>query len=322
MVGKKASMNLLRKKQQRQGRRTALMGEKGRAPAFDDSQRYAFRRNRTLTGSLSSDVSSVSEHNSQLQSTRVQAHHLRRHRRRLGVALFAVFVVAAGLAWMIWQSIVTVSIITDNSASQPLSTKPYIDEIQRYLSSHPLERNRVSFNSSAVSAYLQNHGFPEINNVSLDPAHHQIGAATLRVTMRKPVVSWKTGALKLYVDQDGIAFTRNYYQDPTVEVVDQTGIQAVNNQVLASNRFLGFIGLIIGHLHDQGLSVSQVILPADTTHQLLVSMQGVAYPVKISVDRPAADQAEDTARAVRYLTSKGIAPKYLDVRISGRAYYQ
>jgi hypothetical protein len=223
---------------------------------------------------------------------------------------------------MIWQSIVTVSIITDNSASQPLSTKPYIDEIQRYLSSHPLERNRVSFKSSAVSAYLQNHGFPEINNVSLDPAHHQIGAATLRVTMRKPVVSWKTGALKLYVDQDGIAFTRNYYQDPTVEVVDQTGIQAVNNQVLASNRFLGFIGLIIGHLHDQGLSVSQVILPADTTHQLLVSMQGVAYPVKISVDRPAADQAEDTARAVRYLTSKGIAPKYLDVRISGRAYYQ
>ena len=316
-------MNLLRKKQQRQGRRTALMREKGRAVAdVDDSQRYAFRRNRTLTGSLSPGVASVSEHNSELQSTRVQAHHLRRHRRRLGVALFAVLVVITGLTWMIWQSIVAVQIVTDNGASQPLNTKPYVDEIERYLSSHPFERNRVSFNSNAVTTYLQSHGFPEVSHVSLDATHRQIGTATLTVGMRKPVVSWKTGASRLYVDKDGVAFARNYYIDPTVEVVDQTGIQTVNNQVLASNRFLSFIGLIIGHLHEQGLTASQVILPADTTHQLLVSIQGLAYPVKISVDRPAADQAEDTARAVRYLASKGIAPKYLDVRIGGRAYYQ
>lgn len=298
------------------------MGEKGRAPEFDDSQRYAFRRNRTLTGSLSPGVASANEHRSELQSTRVQAHHLRRHRRRLGVALFAVLVVVAGLAWMIWQSIVAVQIVTDNGASQPLDAKLYTDEIERYLSSHPFERNRVSFNASAVATYLQSHGFPEVSHISLDTTHHQISTATLTVSMRKPVVSWKTGASRLYVDKDGVAFARNYYADPTVEVVDQTGIQTVNNQVLASNRFLGFIGLIIGHLHEQGLMVSQVVLPADTTHQLLVSMQGIAYSVKISVDRPAADQAEDTARAIRYLASKGITPKYLDVRISGRAYYQ
>jgi len=315
-------MNLLRKKQQRQGRRSALMREKGGVADFDDLQRHAFRRNRTLTGSLSSGVSSVSEHNSELQSTRVQAHHLRRHRRRLGTILFVVLAIIVGLAWMIWQSIVTVQIATDNGASQPLNTKPYTDEIQHYLDSHPFERNRASFNGGSAATYMQNHGFPEVSNISLNTTHRQIGTATLTLTMRKPVVSWKTGASRLYVDKNGVAFARNYYADPTVEVVDQTGIQTVNNQVLASNRFLGFIGLIIGHLHEQGLSVSQVILPADTTHQLLVSMQRVGYPVKISIDRPAADQAEDTARAVRYLTGKDIAPKYLDVRIGGRAYYQ
>lgn len=315
-------MNLLRKKQQRQGRRSAVVREKGRTGDFDDSQRYTFRRNRTLTGSLSSGVASANEHNSELQSTRVQAHHLRRHRRHLGLALFAVMIVVVGLAWAIWQSIVSVQIVTGNGASQPLNAKLYTDEIERYLNSHPFERTRVSFNGVGVTTYLQSHGFPEIERVSLDGAHHSIGSATLAVTMRKPVVSWKTGASRLYVDEDGVAFARNYYADPTVEVVDQTGIQAVNNQVLASNRFLGFIGLIIGHLHEQGLAVSQVILPADTTHQLLVSMQGVGYPVKISVDRPAADQAEDTARAMRYLAGKGITPKYLDVRISGRVYYQ
>lgn len=315
-------MNLLRKKQRRQGRQSALLREKGSAAA-NYSDRYAFRRNRTLTGSLSSDVASANEHRSELQSTRVQSHHLKRHRRRLLVALLVVATIVAGLAWLIWQSVVSVQIMAQNGASQPLNTKPYTDEIERYLSSHPFERNRTTINTTDLTAYVQEHGFPEIKSISLDAHHNAVGTALFDVVMRQPVVSWKTGATRLYVDGDGVAFARNYYSEPAVEVIDQTGIQAVHNQVLASNRFLGFIGLVIGHLREQGYSATKVILPADTTHQLLVSIQGVPYPVKFSVDRAAADQAEDAARAIRYLVSKGITPAaYLDVRVSGRAYYK
>ena len=314
-------MKLLRKKQHRQGRRSALLNEKGRGAA-DTAGQYAFRRNRTLTGSLSSGVASANEHHSELRSARVQTHHLRRHRRHLVLALFAAMCVVAGLTWLIWQSVVSVRMTVNTGAAMPADSKPYVDEMQNYLSSHPFERNRATLDANNLTVYVQDHGFPEVEHIALDPAHHQVGVATMVVTMRRPVVSWKTGPTKLYVAGDGVAFQRNYYPDPTTEVVDQTGIQAVNNQILASNRFLGFIGLVIGHLHKQGYVVDKVVLPADTTHQLLVSIVGIGYPVKFSVDRPAADQAEDAARSIKYLAGKGIAPSYLDVRVSGRAYYK
>jgi hypothetical protein len=44
--------------------------------------------------------------------------------------------------------------------------------------------------------------------------------------------------------------------------------------------------------------------------------------VKFSVDRAVGEQAEDAARAVRYLDGKGMSPEYLDVRISGKAFYK
>ncbi|HEU5121946.1 MAG TPA: hypothetical protein VFT59_03800, partial [Candidatus Saccharimonadales bacterium] len=55
----------------------------------DLDQRYNFRRNRTLTGSSSSQVASVNEGNAQLKSPRVQAHELMKRRRRLG-GLFGI----------------------------------------------------------------------------------------------------------------------------------------------------------------------------------------------------------------------------------------
>ena len=149
-----------------------------------------------------------------------------------------------------------------------------------------------------------------------------LGTSSIHLTMRRPVVSWKTGASQLFVDGQGTAFERNYYTAPLVEVVDQTGIQAVNNQVLASDRFLSFIGLVIGKLDAQGLAVSSVVLPANTTRQLQVSIENVPSPVKFSIDRGAAVQAEDAARAVRYLASRGISAEYIDVRVSGKAYYK
>lgn len=238
------------------------------------------------------------------------------------MALLVVAVIVAALAWAIWQSIVTVTITTANGASQPLDSKKYTDEIQRYLSAHPFERNRKTVDPAVLTTHMQEK-FPEIKQITLDDTHKKIGEATFAVVMRLPVVSWQTGATRLYVDGNGVSFEHNFYTNPTVQVVDETGIQAVNNHILASNRFLGFIGLVIGHLESQGFMATKVVLPVETTHQLLVSVKGVSYPIKFSTDRSAADQAEDAARAIHYLAAKGIQPSnYMDVRVSARAYYK
>ena len=314
-------MGFMSKKQQpTPGRRSAIDPDsRTRANRTELDARYSFRRNRTLTGSLSSDVPSANEHNSELKSARVHTHHLRKHRRRATGALVVVFLGVAILCFMILQSIVKVQVAT--TADVPDSSA-YEQKIHDYLMRRPMERFRFSVNTEALAIYLQSQGMPEVKSVSEDVDQSGIGGASFSLLFRRPVVAWQTAGVKLYVDGLGNSFQRNYYEEPPVQVIDQTGIQTQNNQVLASNRFLGFIGKVVGKMNDNGFKVSQIVLPASTTRQVQVMSEGVAYPIKFSVDRSAGEQAEDAARAIKYLQSKNITPEYLDVRVSGKAYYK
>lgn len=312
-------MKILRKKQQ-EGRRSsrAARGE-GRASSADLDERYSFRRNRTLTGSLASHVASANEDTSELRSPRVKTHDLRRQRRRVFLRLIIVIGAGLLLGYGIYQSIAIVRVAP---TGQIAVTDPsrYEAKIQEYLGRHFFERSRVTVDLGRLTAYVQDNGCPEVASIS-NPKVSGLGATTFEVTFRKPVVSWKTGSNQLFVDSEGNAFERNLYSAPAVEVVDQTGIPATN-RVLASNRFLGFIGRVIGQMEVQGYKVTQVVLPADTTRQILISLEGVAYPVKLSTDRPAGEQAEDAARAIRHLSNNGTSAEYIDVRVSGKAYYK
>ena len=148
------------------------------------------------------------------------------------------------------------------------------------------------------------------------------GATTIELTVRKPTVAWRTGSTAVYVDDTGVAFSRNYYEPPSVKVVDQTGIVTEGNKVLASNRFLAFIGKLVGQMNYQQLPVEQVDLPPGTTRQVVVHVRGIGYPITFSIDRPVGEQAEDAARAVTYLRNRGEKPEYLDVRVSRKAFYK
>lgn len=291
-----------------------------RASAQNLDERYAFRRNRTLTGSLSSSVSSVSEHRAELKSTRVHAHTLRRHRRKLVLIFAGVAVVAIGLSLLIYQTsaVVRVASVSERGGDDPI----YAAKIQDYLSLHPLERFRFATDTASLTSYLQDNGCPEVQRVTSDMAFDGIGATRFILEFRRPVVSWSTGATHVYVDESGVAFDKNYFDEPSVKVVDQTGIGTQNNQVLASSRFLGFIGKVIGRMKQYDMIVTSVALPAGTTRQIAITIQNIPYPIKLSVDRPVGEQAEDASRAVRYLDSKGRSPEYLDVRVSGKAFYK
>lgn len=315
-------MRLFNKKQPQPSRRAGRYSRDS-VTIDDDSVRFqqTFRRNRTLTGSLVSHVQGAGERHGELRSPRVQVHDLRHHRRRLLYALLTVLATVGVLAFMIYESVAIPRVVT------PLGTLTdqsiYANKIQDYLNGHFLERSRLTLNTAHLIEYLQQNGCPEVASIVDKPVFGGIGVTTFTLNMRKPVVSWQTGTTTLYVDAEGNAFTRNYYETPSVEVVDQTGIQAQQNQVLVSDRFLGFIGKAVGRLKEQGYSATRVVLPPNTTRQILVSLEGVPYSVKLSVDRPAGEQAEDAARSIRYLAARGIQPaEYLDVRVSGKAFYR
>lgn len=288
-----------------------------RATSASLDQRYNFRRNRTLTGSASSQVSTVGEAHAQLKSDRVRAHDLLRQRRHIGLILSGVILGCLVLYGLVSQFTAHVEVHT---ADLSVHLDPSYDTaIEQYLKQQPIERFRFMLNLAHLNSYVQSVA-PEVASVALDGSAG-LGKARFTLSMRQPIAGWSMNGHQEYVDGDGISFTRNYFATPAVQIVDDSGVQVAAGQAIASNQFLSFVGRVVGQAAKSHLQVAQVIIPQGTTRQVELRLDGISYPIKLSVDRPAGEQVEDMSRAVTWLTSHGQSPQYLDVRTSGRAFY-
>lgn len=281
-----------------------------------ERESLTFRRNRTLTGSVSSRVSSINEGSADMKSPRVHAHELTQKRRHLGAIFLGVFLATLFLFGLISQFTAKVNVVSSPKATLDSS---YQEAIQGYLMAHPAERIRFLLNTEGLAHYLQSRA-PEIASIE-QVKWDGFGISEFKVVMRAPIAGWTIQNRQQYVDSSGVAFARNYYPAPSVQVVDNSGAQVQTGQTVASNRFLGFVGRTVGLAAEQGIKVTQVILPSGTTRQIELRLDGVAFPVKLTSDRSAGEQVEDMAKALAWLKSQNKTPQYVDVRVSGRAFY-
>lgn len=290
-----------------------------RASESSLEQRYTFRRNRTITGSASSKVSALSESKAQIKSPRVQAHTLVRQRRHIGLILSVVVVIASCLYGLISQFTSKVVVVATPDSSLRLDAT-YEKTIQTYLSGQSIERLRFMIDSGHLTDYIQA-AEPEVKAVHVDGSAG-FGISRFAIEMRTPIAGWSINGHQQYVDASGAAFSRNYFPSPSVQVVDKSGVQATAGQAIASNRFLGFVGQVVGLSQARGYAVNQVIIPSGTTRQIELQVKDINYPIKLSIDRPAGEQVEDMARAITWMSANHQTIEYLDVRVSGKAYYR
>lgn len=283
------------------------------------SSQQLFRRNRTLTGSLSSNVASASEHRADLQSPRIHAHHLARRRRSLLVLFTGVLVVCGLLGFVLFNFTARTEVVA-SEASITARQERYQGAIEQYLLRHPLERMRVFLNNDRLQASVLDQ-LPEVASVQA-VGSAGIGAGRFHITLRKPVASWMIGTTQYFVDAEGVSFQQNYFSPPTVKIVDQSGIAQATGTAIASRQFLSFVGRTIAVASTYHLTVEQVIIPSGAIRQIQIVLGGYEYPVKLSLDRPAGEQVEDMKNALSYLSGKGIKPVYVDVRIGGKAFYK
>lgn len=302
-------------------RRRQQADEQSRPSAEELSNRYAFRRNRTLTGSSSAQVASSNELNAELRSPRAHVHHLTALRRRLLATFTGVVLVAFGLYLLLSQLVASatvqmsgIGVLSDDDQAS------YHAALDSYYAARPAERLRFLLDERTLLAHIQA-SRPEIKSVNIEPGEG-IGDAAVTLVSRKPIARWNLSGSNQYVDSDGVVFARNYYGDPGLQIVDNSGIQASSNRLVASNRFLGFVGRVIAKSSDSGLSVETVTIPALTTRQIVLTLKGKTTQYKLSVDRSAGQQVEDIVHIDRYLATKHLAPGYVDVRISGKAFYK
>lgn len=303
------------------GRRQTKNAQNERPDSAELANRYAFRRNRTLTGSSSAQVSSSNELNAELRSPRAHVHHLTNVRRMLLTYFGGVTVAALGLYVLISQLVATSAI--GIAGQSPLSTadqEPYKSALESYYAARPAERFRFTTDTAALLSHVQATK-PEVRSMRIEPGS-KLGEASIVITPRQPIARWSINGSNQYVDGDGVVFSKNYFNDPELQIVDNSGIQADSSKLIASNRFLGFIGRVVARSGVSGLPVSKVTIPSLTTRQVAVTLAGQGTEYRLSVDRSAGDQVEDISRINRYLASNKIAPGYVDVRISGKAFYK
>lgn len=310
-------MALFSKKQSDSPRRRQAMAEQRATPQQLDEQ-YAFRRNRTLTGSSSSQIASANEANAQMKSSRVHTHDLAQKRRQIGGLLLLVLLVIAVLYILLSQFTASVNVRTDDVTVK--LDDSYEKAIQSYFGTQPIERFRFLLDVNNLTRYVQAVA-PEVKSVAVTGSNG-VGTTNITLTMRQPVAGWNVGGSQQYVDSTGSAFRKNYYPAPAVQIVDNSGVPVTDGQAVASNRFLGFVGRLVGLAKEKGYTAEQVIIPRGTTRQVELRVNGIPYPMKFSIDRPAGEQVEDMARTIGYLQQRGISPEYVDLRVANKAFYK
>ena len=284
----------------------------------EQSSRQVFRRNRTITGSTSSKVRGVHESANQLKSPRVHAHELSLKRRKLGGMLLATLGVSGALLFVVLNFTATVHITVPNVATAT-SSSDYAATIESYFAYRPVERLRVFLRDDQLLAHVS-HEHAEVASVTASGGAG-LGGSVFAVEVRKPVASWTIDNTKYYVDSRGVSFTRNYHEEPTLRVQDKSGVPAEAGVSIASNRFLSYVGRTISVFNDQKYPVAEITIPFNTTRQIEVTLKGREYPLRLSIDRPLEGQVYDAVKAVQYIDSNNITPEYVDVRVSGKAYY-
>jgi cell division septal protein FtsQ len=271
-----------------------------------------YRRNQTLSGVSRTSIA---------DSPRGQAHQLTIHRRKIGGLFGIVLVAVIFLGILVSQLMAQVSVTSSTKQlSAPFDGATYEKVVDSYLGLHPAERLRFALNETALSAYVST-SLPEVESIKVSGVK-DIVDTQFAVTFRQPVAGWQINGNQFYVDAAGVVFETNYYDAPTIQIVDESGVSPEEGTTVAGSRLLGFLGKVVSQVGERGYTVTQAILPAGMTRELDIQLKDTAGRIKLSTDRGAGEQVEDLARSLTYLKSKNITPEYIDVRVSGRAAYK
>ena len=284
----------------------------------------AFRLGTTITGTTAMNVRSAGEKNANVVSDRTKLHKLSDYRSSLGILLSLITGVSLILVLLISQFVYSPKVVANTDISNE-DKNQIAKEISSYFNGRPFEAFRFMVNDKKLTEYLRSK-IPEVETAYLKRDNSFFKPSSFVINLRKPVASWEFLNKTLYVDGSGTTFNRNYYSDEdtknVIKVVDQSVSDNNVGKSVTSERFLTFIGTLAGNASKFDLTVNNIVIKANQARQIEVYFVGISYPIIFSIERGVGVQLEDAKRSIDHLKSKGIYPKYLDIRVSRQAYYR
>ena len=113
--------------------------------------------------------------------------------------------------------------------------------------------------------------------------------------------------------------TEEVTTEPTIEIVDEDASAGSH----ITNRMRSYIGQAEQDFRDLGYRPTKAVVPSGSIREVDFYLEGHPGFIKTTIDRGTAVTVEDADRMLRYLAGQGTTEfQYIDVRISGKAYWK
>lgn len=188
-------------------------------------------------------------------------------------------------------------------------------------------RNKITIDTNSIIKQMKQK-FPELTDVSvvLPLVGHR---PVVYIQPTKADIIYKSVTGEGYVmDENGRILAKvddsvNLEDQTTTTVIDKSGIVVKLGQQALSSADVSFIDNVSYQLSKSGFTVDHFVLPAGT-RELDGYLGGIKYFVKFNLeDGDGRQQAGSFIALAKQLQKQGITPaEYVDVRVSGRAYYK
>lgn len=261
------------------------------------------------------------------QDNRRRERLVRYWRQRLGMLLAGLVLIVCVLDVLHLSSTPTVVALSSTSNNSFLqSTKVYANYAQKLLAGSILNANKVTINTQAIQTAMKQR-FPELSDVSITlplMGHHPV----MYIEPTRPSLLLKASNGDFVLDENGKALLKADQVDNLTRlglpvITDQSGLKAAPDATVLPSSSVGFIETVVRELKAKNIAIGGLTLPS-AAYELDVTPAGAGYYVKFNMHDDSALQQVGTYLAVsQRLSSQGAKPSsYIDVRLSGRAYYK
>ena len=257
-------------------------------------------------------------------------------RRKPGMSAMqkARFVTGSLLIGIVLLSVLSLSpsakVVVIGDASSKIFARPsatYAKAAHDLLAQSIFNRNKITIDTAHIDAELMQR-FPELAAVSISlPLTGSQPVVYVQAAVPSMVLSTQSSG-DFILNGEGRALATAPANGSAAHagvpiVLDQSGLAVKVGQTALPSTTMHFILQVVQQLASAHLATSSLILPANTD-ELDVHLSGQSYFVKFNLQDSDARAEAGTFLAVQaYLASHHVSPtQYVDVRVTGRAYYK
>lgn len=289
----------------------------------EEQDGYAFRRSRTLSGSLSDSVNSANAKRAALKSDRVKLHQLRSSHRKLKIMLLMAALICLGSGFLLSHSLAFATISVPENIATLKAEQDLRAALKTYVNSHPSEGFSLTLDTERATGFIQRSGHPEITGLTAS-INWFTGGDTVSFQFREPIALWRIDGEQYYVDKQGVVFQNYQGPKPNLQIEDASGYvsEMARQNKNMSYQFVSYLGQLAGELQKTGSApIQRVVIPREV-RQLNIYIKGHDYPIYANTMRSAPSQAKDIKLTLQYFKKQGSTPQYVDVRVAGKAFYK